>query len=178
MATNSADPRKEADKLYTDRQSQQWRQPLNANRDQRVGRQGRITPQDALIADPRNGIGAIRVGDRTPEQAYKAAKQDGRNDRNDGRSNSYRETHRPEGTPWPAGWSTSKAEALEAELLRIAAEKKGEKPRADRRDAFDFSTADVWEQVGGWVVAVSDGQMVRWRKNQAPQEVLDRLLQG
>lgn len=163
---------------YAKQQSAQWRQPLTANRNATAGRLGRISTEDAVIADPRNGIGAVRVGDATPEQAYKAAKQDGRNDRADSRSNSYRETHRPDGTPWPAGWSTSKAEALEAELLRIAAEKKGEKPRGDRRDAFDFSRADVWEQAGGWVVAVSDGQMVRWRKNQAPQAVLDRLLQG
>ena len=155
---NSADPRKEADKLYTDRQSQQWRQPLTANRNATAGRLGRLSTEDAVIADPRNGIGAVRVGDRTPEQAYKAAKQDGRSDRNDG---------------------LISAKELKAELERARAKREGK--RTDRTDSsgyrqdFDVDSADCWEQPGGWVYAHSDGVLLKWRRKDAPREILAKL---
>ncbi len=147
---------------YAQQQSQQWQKPLTANRDQSAGRLGRIEPQDALIADPRNGIGAVRVGDSTPEGRYREIKAGHKDSRSDGR------------------WSAAE---FKATLDRVKAEheaRNGKKPTGDRsdssyrRDAFDFSRADVWEQ-GGYVVAVSDGMMVKWRRKDAPSEVLQRL---
>ncbi|WP_338442812.1 hypothetical protein VZG28_14530 (plasmid) [Synechococcus elongatus IITB4] len=146
---------------YARQQAQQWQKPLTANRNATAGRLGRIEQQDALIADPRNGIGAVRVGDSTPEGRYREIKGGRKDSRSDGR------------------WSATEFKAM---LDRVKAEhdaRKAGKPHSDRSDSYrqdDFSLqdADCWQQ-GQWVCAYSDGKLLKWKRKDAPQEVLQRL---
>ncbi|WP_369335677.1 hypothetical protein DOP62_14205 (plasmid) [Synechococcus elongatus PCC 11801] len=171
---NSADPRKQSDKLYTDRQSQAWKQPLKASTEKRVDAwSARLDASERWVVDQYGA--RIPVGEESPQAAWE------RNRKERDRSDSYYERHRSDGTPWPPGWSTSKAESLTQNLLRIAAEKKAKKPQGDRSDSseyrqddFSMQDADCWQQ-GQWVFAHSDGVLLKWKRKDAPAEVLQRL---
>ncbi len=149
----------DATQQYAREQSQQWRQPLTANLRSLGADAGRLSHADAIVVSPR-GVGA-RVGDTTPEQKFRELKQGHQDSRSDGR------------------WSAAE---FKATLDRVKAEhdaRKAGKPTGDRadgyrRDAFSMQDADCWEQ-GQWVFAHSDGQLLHWKRKDAPQEVLQRL---